>query len=460
MNKQQHIEEFNNVLENDALLDVFTTAGVIEKINQDSFEISSSKELTILILASGLGGETIGELLSSMVAEHTLKTLEEYQYEQKSSQEIILFLESVFFNANELVIDYLVTANIQGPASTLSIVIIYKNSLYTAHIGEGKIYLIDRDNSTILLSKNHSEQENNVLGDESYDKQKLIVTHQENLRHKEKLILCNKHSLESIPENKFNKKSEDIKKIIQETPPLLNSTFLRYTHYERSVETIKISQEEIYSNTEESEIEWERVMPILKKIALACAIFFILGFFYLILENFFNEPTIQPLVQKNYLDKNSSKKEQVKGEQEEVAEEQIQILHPLQEIQIEKKEKRDKKLKLLQKKESTVLVLGEKGIRITFKNNRLVASKAGTCQVNPNRKHEIYCELKGIDSHLKGNITKELKKQLFSQKVSITSQYNKTKINIKVKKHCQYTQSNWAKNNGLDLFIFNCKEEF
>ena len=156
MNKQQHIEEFNNVLENDALLDVFTTAGLTEEINQDSFEVSSSKNLTILILASGLGGETIAELISSMTAEHALKCLEDYQYDQKTSEEIIFFLKSVFLSANELVLDYLRTSDIQGHATTLSIVLIYKNSLYTAHIGESRIYVVHQDDTPTLLSKDPS----------------------------------------------------------------------------------------------------------------------------------------------------------------------------------------------------------------------------------------------------------------------------------------------------------------
>jgi len=44
--------------------------------------------------------------------------------------------------------------------------------------------------------------------------------------------------------------------------------------------------------------------------------------------------------------------------------------------------------------------------------------------------------------------------------VSITSKHNQVKIKIKVKDNCGYSQSTWAKNNGLDLFIFTCEEAF
>ena len=482
MNKQQHIEEFNNVLENDALLDVFTTAGLTEEINQDSFEVSSSKNLTILILASGLGGETIAELISSMTAEHALKCLEDYQYDQKTSEEIIFFLKSVFLSANELVLDYLKTSNIQGHATTLSIVLIYKNSLYTAHIGESRIYVVHQDDTPTLLSKDPSysqnfsknvqtRQESSFLGDEAYDEAKVFVTHEANLRHKEKIVLCNKHSLESIPENKFDREIEEIEIIIKETPPLLHTTFLRYTHYERSIEKIKISMEEISSKMDESEIDWERIMPIVKKIALAFGIIFVLGFFYLAWQGFSNDESIENVIQETQVKRhNAIELKPIIEEklpqpivQPTLVEEVPKVIEPLPETPVKKDEPKQQvnaKLKLLQKKDSTILHLGEEGIRITFKENRLIASQIETFKINPKNTHEIYCELKGIDSELNGDITDELKKQIFTDNVSITSKYNRVKIKIKIKENCGYTQSNWGKNNGLDLFIFTCEEEF
>ncbi|HIP51410.1 MAG TPA: hypothetical protein EYG94_04900 [Campylobacterales bacterium] len=483
MNKQSQIEEFNNVLENDALLDIFTTAGLTEEINQDSFEVSSSKNLTILILASGLGGETISELISSMTAEHALKLLEDYQYDQKSSEEIILFLKSVFLSSNDLILDYLTTANIEGHATTLSIVLIYKNSLYTAHIGESRIYVVRRDDTPTLLSKDPSysqnfsknvqeRQESSFLGDDAYDDEKVFVTHEANLRHKEKLILCNKHSLESIPENKFDRDIEEIETIIQETPPLINTTFLRYTHYERSIEKIKISMEDISSKMEESEIDWERIMPIIKKIALVFGVILILGFAYLAWQGFSSNESVDDIIQQKPVETHNSIELIPVVETELpkpivhptlVKKEVPKLIEPLPEIPVEKSEAKqgiNETFKLLQKEDSTILHLGKEGIRITFKNDRLVASKIETFQINPQNTHEISCELKGIDSKLNGDITSSLEKQIFSEKVIITSKHNKVKIKIKVKDNCGYTQSNWAKDNGLDLFIFTCEEAF
>ena len=494
--KDSRVEEFDYKLESDAILDIFSTAGE-EEVNQDNFEVLSNKNLTILILADGEGKGVMGEILSELASSRALTILDEYQFDKKSSEEIVSFLEALILEVNDSIVEYLETANIQDSSTALSIAVIYKNSLYTAHIGESRIYVIHRDETATLLSKDPSytkriskksmtmQDSSYFLGDKSLSKEQIFVKHEANLHHKDRVVLCSKHILDVLLESRFSSSIEEIKSLLETNPPLKNSTLLRYLHYERSVKVLRVEKEDIEET--KLEIDWEKTMPIIKKVALALGIIIILGVFYLFLANDSEDVSIDEgnsaSIEKSLKPREVNKTIQphpilpplqksqpvtVKPDREEpiaVAREELNtdvIASPFEKktprvVAPPKVSIEDNSLRVLTKADSDVLYLGEDGIRITFKENKLVASQVGLIQERDGNPNELYCILDGVKSKLHGDISNKLTKQYYSNGVTITNHDNRVIINISIKKSCSYTRSKWAKKSGLDLLTFGCE---
>jgi len=489
--KDSRVEEFDYKLESDAILDIFSTAGE-EEVNQDNFEVLSNKNLTILILADGKGKGVMGEILSELASSRALAILDEYQFDKKSSEEIVSFLKSLIFEVNDSILEYLETANITDSSTSLSIAVIYKNSLYTAHIGESRIYVIHRDETATLLSKDPSytkriskksmtiQDKSYFLGDKYLTDEKVFVKHEANLHHKDRVVLCSKHILETLLESRFASTIEEIHSVIEKNPPVKNSTFLRYLHYERSVQVLRVHKEEIEDT--KSEIDWKEMMPIIKKIAFALGSIILFGIFYLFLTKESPEEKLDLPVDNNAThiqiksrEVNSSipmapsSKERrepkivptVKVERVPEVKEEI-VQNPFEKrteaVESPTIPLDDKRLKILTKADSDILYLGEEGLRITFKENKLVASEVGLIKERDNNRNKLYCTLDGIESMLHGEITDRLTKQYFTDKVTVTTKHNRVVINISIKKSCSYVRSDWAKKSGLDLLTFSCEE--
>ena len=474
--KEPTIEEFNYELESDAILDIYSTAGE-EEINKDNFEVLTNKNVSILILAAGKGRSTIGDILSEMASSQALKIFDAYQFDKKSPTEIVEFLKEMFFTINNVIVEYLEVAKISDCSTTLSIALIYKNTLFTAHIGESRIYVIHRDETATLLSKDPSyskriskdtlsdQEQSNYLGDPTLDEENFFVIHEANLLHKDTIFLCSNNMIETLSENHFTDNIEEIKALLTNTPPLKNASFLRYLHYERSVQVLRVEKEEIEENENIEygydygipEIDWEKFLPIIKKIALALGIVIIFIFFYQLLTNdsenkVFTEMdvnhTVEPSIEHNQSFSISPVEESPQVNEETHIEETTkkeQALKPAT-------------LKLLNKADSDVLYLGEEGIRITFKENQLVASRTELFYEKKENSRMLYCKLKAVGSELKGEIIQKLQKQNFTNSVIVKVRKDEIRIEISIKKFCSYTRSNWAKKSGLDLLTFSCEE--
>ena len=474
--KEPTIEEFNYELESDAILDIYSTAGE-EEVNKDNFEVLTNKNVSILILAAGKGRSTIGDILSEMASSQALKLFDAYQFDKKSPTEIVEFLKEMFFTINNVIVEYLEVANISDCSTTLSIALIYKNTLFTAHIGESRIYVIHRDETATLLSKDPSyskriskdtlsdQEQSNYLGDPTLDEENFFVIHEANLLHKDTVFLCSNNMIETLSENHFTDNIEDIKTLLANTPPLKNASFLRYLHYERSVQVLRVEKEEIEENENIEygyeygipEIDWEKFLPIIKKIALALGIVIIFIFFYQLLTNDSENKVFTEM------DVNHTEETSIENNQSFSISPLEETTQVNEEVYIEETVKKEPELKpttlkLLNKADSDVLYLGEEGIRITFKENQLIASTPELFYEKNKNSQILYCKLKAVGSELQGEIIKKLQKQYFTNSVIVKVREDEIQIRINIKKSCNYTRSNWAKKSGLDLLTFSCEE--
>jgi len=494
------IEEFNYKLESDALLDIFSTAGN-EEINKDNFEVLSNKHLTILILASGKGRSTIGNILSEMASSKALETLDKYPFHTKTPTEIIKFLKELFFTINTTLIEYLTVANIQDGSTTLSIAIVYKNSLYTAHTGNSRIYLIPRDETATLLSKDPSYSKriskstlsekdiSYYLGDATLNEEKVFVTQESNLHHKDTIFLSSNSILETLSENKFTKEMGEIKELLEKKPPSRSTSFLRYLHYERSVEVLRVEQKDI-EEYETVEIDWEKIIPLIKKGALIAGVLIIILFTSLLLTQNREDEKRDDLNQTVTVNDNKSipivketkfvATKEIIIEEEEKKEEVIENIEKIEKNpKIETPKTVTKKVipqqaipkehskpiepapvemqtvKFLHKAESDLLFTPN--IRITFKENQLIASKETFFYEQEKNTQILYGAFKANDSELYGEIIDHLQKQNYSDSVVLRKRENEINIKIHIKNSCHYTRSKWAKKSGLDLLTFKCE---
>ncbi len=500
------IEKFTYEIESNALLDIFSTAGE-EEVNKDNFEVLSNKHLTILILASGRGRSTIGDILSEMASSQALEILDRYPFHQKSPEEIVSFLEEMFFTINNALVEYLEVANIDDGATSLSIAIVYKNTLYTAHTGESRIYLVPRDETVTLLSKDPSyskriskntlsnQEKSNYLGTASLTEEQIFVTDEGELRHRDMIFLCSNPILESIPENKFSKDIEEIKLLLEQTPPILSASFLRYCHYERSVKVLRVEndnlEEEVFEDeiSETSEGDWRKNIPLLKKIALVVGLLIILLFLNLFLiqsseKSDLNQtsttnnekskliplthtatPTATPTV---IIEEKAIPTPIAPPPVKEVSIEPKETIRKIPITQEEKEEEEEipeametntsqrEILKLIHRAERDLLYTND--IRITFKKKQLIGSKEKLFYEKENDSRTLYVTLDAVDSELEGEIIEKLKKPSYCDGVLVEKQGEKISIQIHIKAFCHYSRSNWAEKSGLDLLTFDCEE--
>ena len=138
-----------------------TDPGQVRTNNEDSYitfaakqartTYSSTGPLTVAVLADGVGGATAGERASSMAVDTVRKSLE-----SASASSIKNQVDTAILEANNAVYSAAkVNPELSGMASTIVVALIEDCSLYVAHVGDSRAYLI-RDQVAYQLTVDHS----------------------------------------------------------------------------------------------------------------------------------------------------------------------------------------------------------------------------------------------------------------------------------------------------------------
>ena len=134
-----------------------THAGMTGKRNEDLFglfawKIDDQQDLYLGIVADGVGGQTAGEVASHL----TVNTIKRYFDEQESIDDINYHLERATLIANRAVYQASQeNSEYQGMSTTVAMAAILKGCLYTAHVGDSRIYRL-RDGEYEQISEDHS----------------------------------------------------------------------------------------------------------------------------------------------------------------------------------------------------------------------------------------------------------------------------------------------------------------
>ena len=168
-----------------------TDIGMSRNMNQDYYYISDDEELSIFILADGMGGYNGGEIASKIAVESARKFLEEnFKKVQNDRKQIMNILKSATNYANNTVYEISKeNKNLEEMGTTLEICLINNNKIYISHIGDSRVYSII-DGKIQRLTIDHSYVEKLVRDG--------TITREEAENHPKKHVLIK--ALGCVPE--------------------------------------------------------------------------------------------------------------------------------------------------------------------------------------------------------------------------------------------------------------------
>lgn len=123
--------------------------------NQDRLLIAHSRDAVLLVMADGMGGHLQGEV----AAQITIDLLGELFYQQATP---VLaypnrFLVNAISAAHQAILDYATDHRLpEIPSTTVVAAIIQQGMLYWCHVGDSRLYLLDR-HGLRLRSRDHSQ---------------------------------------------------------------------------------------------------------------------------------------------------------------------------------------------------------------------------------------------------------------------------------------------------------------
>lgn len=117
-------------------------------------------EVTVLILADGMGGAAAGEFASMLavktVKENIVRNLFEKQPEELLNSDKTVFLEDCFTKANTAIYSEACrNPDMEGMGTTIVSGIIYRNYFALAHVGDSRCYRF-RPDKLVALTRDHS----------------------------------------------------------------------------------------------------------------------------------------------------------------------------------------------------------------------------------------------------------------------------------------------------------------
>jgi len=142
------------------------SAGLERSHNEDTLFVLSSLlngvdspiSFGIYLVADGMGGHQSGEIASSLVTQSVSKSLiekyfEVYIYDRQpfTEEDIQQSIIAAIDDAQALI-----KSRVPGGGTTLTMAMGFDGTFFSAHIGDSRLYLIDREGKLSLKTKDHS----------------------------------------------------------------------------------------------------------------------------------------------------------------------------------------------------------------------------------------------------------------------------------------------------------------
>jgi protein phosphatase len=138
-----------------------TDVGKVRDHNEDNFLVHPKSDTNfitpvLIAVADGMGGHNAGEIASKLTVD-TLKDLVSLKTIgiNKNATEIQETIAKIVKNINLTVFEKSTHPNLQGMGTTLTALLIHKNNLYYAHVGDSRAYIL-RNNRIVQITEDHS----------------------------------------------------------------------------------------------------------------------------------------------------------------------------------------------------------------------------------------------------------------------------------------------------------------
>lgn len=134
-----------------------TLLGNYRENNEDSIEVKQSPDMTLCIVADGMGGQAAGEIASKRAIEVVPRELRKNLTAATSDDECRSIIRSAVVQANEEIIAMgSLDRDLRNMGTTIVMAVWRRgNEIYIANLGDSRAYLI-RDNSIEQLTIDHS----------------------------------------------------------------------------------------------------------------------------------------------------------------------------------------------------------------------------------------------------------------------------------------------------------------
>ncbi|MGI6362043.1 MAG: Stp1/IreP family PP2C-type Ser/Thr phosphatase [Bacillota bacterium] len=126
----------------------YSHIGSVRKKNEDA--LFCDADLGLFIVADGIGGRLAGEVASSMAINIAVETVK-----SESDENPLTVLKEAFYRANDALFRGGKEKEHLGMGSTMTAVLIRKDRLYWAHVGDSRAYLINEEGIE-QLTQDHS----------------------------------------------------------------------------------------------------------------------------------------------------------------------------------------------------------------------------------------------------------------------------------------------------------------
>lgn len=139
-----------------------TDLGKAREINQDFYFIpSSSEELSLFIVADGMGGYNGGEIASRLAVDNAKEYIETH-FHKTAKDKINSLLEQAMLHAHRVICEKASqNEELADMGTTLDICLIVDDKLYIGHIGDSRVYKI-RNGIITQITSDHSYVESLV----------------------------------------------------------------------------------------------------------------------------------------------------------------------------------------------------------------------------------------------------------------------------------------------------------
>jgi protein phosphatase len=135
-----------------------TDKGLIRSINEDSYTVFTNQGdyPLVFILADGMGGHKRGELASSIAVEYAREQIEPVISSVGDIEHISGLLKEITEKANiKVYLGSLEDPDNKGMGTTLTIAVVYDDTLIVSHVGDCRVYLL-RKNSLMRITVDHT----------------------------------------------------------------------------------------------------------------------------------------------------------------------------------------------------------------------------------------------------------------------------------------------------------------